>query len=71
MDSEEFTFIGRHPFEIWVNGGVRDDSLNARPGTSLETLKATSIVQKANKGVYSLSYAERGMLVELAHPNLR
>ena len=71
MDSEEFTFVGRHPFEIWVNGGVRDDSFDARPGTSLETLEATSIIQKASKDVHSLSYAERGMLVELWREELQ
>lgn len=65
VDSEEFTVIGRHPFDIWMHGGVRNDSSGAQPGTALETPETTNVIRKAAKDVNSLSYTERRMLVEL------
>jgi hypothetical protein len=64
VDNEGFTVAGRHPFDVWVDGGVRDDP-NAQPGVALKTLEVTNTIQKALRNVQSLSYTERRRLVEM------
>ena len=65
VDDDGFTFVGRHPFDIWVAGGVSDDPVVAQSGTALTSLDIASIIQKAVRNVQSLSHSERRTLVEL------
>ena len=65
VDGDGFVVVGRHPFDIWVAGGVSDDPYVAQAGTTSTSLDSARIIQKAETNVESLSYAERHMLLEL------
>lgn len=67
FDSDGFTSVGRHPFDIWAG----DASSTEQPGTTSPTLDSASVVQKAERNIQSLSYAEKRVLIELWTKELR
>lgn len=63
---DEFTVVGRCPFDIWVGDGAFDDPAASQSSQiASATLDSTSLIEKAEIDVKSLSYAERRVLKEI------
>ncbi|KAH9881756.1 hypothetical protein J1614_000927 [Plenodomus biglobosus] len=58
-----FTVVGRHPFDIWMTGSVRD-TFDTLAGETPETLDIDDVILKASHDVHSLSYAQRRILID-------
>jgi hypothetical protein len=65
VDSDNFTLVGRSPFDVWMDGGARSDSSDSPPVTAPSAPETNTIIRKAARNVNSLSYAERRLLVKL------
>lgn len=62
-NDDDFTVVGRHPFDIWMTGSVRNIS-DTLAGEAPETPDINDLILRANQDVHSLSYAHRRILID-------
>lgn len=62
-DEDGFTVAGRHPFDFWMAGTVRE-TLDTAAANAPEISNIADLILQANENAQSLSYTQRRMLID-------